>query len=178
MKIHFLDSKAQEIINENNYPEKEADKIIAYSPDSIADDPGDVFAWLCDNINKEIEFIKTPYLNTSNLRRITNSFANTENINLSSMIVDEFLEALYSTKEGDSVVKRHIVLKARAEGKVAGVAKGSKLSTKKSREMKLKIKEKSKFFDGDMNNNQLRKELGISINTLKKYIKEMKILNH
>lgn len=62
---------------------------------------------------------------------------------------------------------------AAAEGKRVGTPKGSKLTTKKSVEMKKIIQEKSKYFNGSINDQDLIKITGLAPNTFYKYKKEL-----
>jgi len=69
--------------------------------------------------------------------------------------------------------RRHMVT-ARVNGNRVGLKKGTKLITKKSIEMKSRIKELSKDFDGDMDDEKIIEELGIARNTYYKYKRELK----
>ena len=69
--------------------------------------------------------------------------------------------------------RKHIVT-ARLNGKKVGIKKGTKLVTKKSIEMKEKIKELSKDFDGSLNDDAIMKKLKISRNSYYKYKKQIK----
>ena len=62
---------------------------------------------------------------------------------------------------------------AQIEGKRVGTPKGSKLTTKKSIEMKQLIQEKSKYFNGTINDRDLIKITGLSPNTFYKYKREL-----
>lgn len=63
--------------------------------------------------------------------------------------------------------------KAKENGKRVGIPKGTKLTTKKSIEMKEKIKELNYNFNGSMSNEDTYKFLGISRNTFYKYRQEI-----
>ena len=71
------------------------------------------------------------------------------------------------TKEGLKTAVRH--------GKKPGLAKGSKLITKKSVQAKEYIKKHSKSFGGELNNEQCWKLAGISKDTFYKYKKELEL---
>ena len=74
----------------------------------------------------------------------------------------------------DYAYRRQHVVTAAKNGHPLGNKKGVKLTTKKSVEMKEKIKEMCKEFDGDMQDIDVRTKLGISKNTYFKYKKEIK----
>ena len=65
------------------------------------------------------------------------------------------------------------VRKAQAQGKRVGREQGAKVITKKSLEMKARIKELSKDFDGTNTDKDVLKILGISRNTFYKYKREL-----
>lgn len=69
--------------------------------------------------------------------------------------------------------KKHMIT-AKANGNKVGIKKGTKLITKKSVEMKEKIKKLSKDFDGDKADEELIKELGIARNSYYRYKKDLK----
>lgn len=75
------------------------------------------------------------------------------------------LEGKYSRKH---------VLTAEINGNKVGIKKGTKLTTKKSVEMKSKISELSKDFSGEYSDEDLISMLGISRNTFYKYKKELR----
>ena len=54
-----------------------------------------------------------------------------------------------------------------------GTPKGAKLTTKKSVEMKKLIQEKSKYFNGSINDKDLIKITGLTPNTFYKYKREL-----
>lgn len=173
MKTCFLDKKSQEILGEENYPIEEADRIVAMNPETINNDMGEVFVYLCTNINNRIEFIETPYLNTERIMQYTDEAENTPGINLYPIMTDILLDAYTLTKEGKTTVRSHIIRKAASDGKRIGTEKGAHFVTEKSLKIKPIIMEKSKHFNGTMNDKTLRAELGISINTLRRYIKQL-----
>lgn len=70
--------------------------------------------------------------------------------------------------------RRKHVITAQSNGNKIGIKKGTKLTTKKSVEMKAKIKELSRDFNGKLNDEELMRELGISRNTYYKYKKEIR----
>ena len=64
---------------------------------------------------------------------------------------------------------------ARLNGKQIGLPQGTKLITKKSIEMKDRIKKMSKDFEGDMTDVEIIKILKLSRNTYYKYKRELKV---
>lgn len=80
----------------------------------------------------------------------------------------EVLDLRQRTKEGLQVKK--------AEGKILGRRIGSKIETKKSKEMKVKIRMLSKNFDGNLKDIDVMNLLKLRRNTYYKYKKEMKNL--
>lgn len=69
------------------------------------------------------------------------------------------------TKEGMKVAK--------AKGNIAGRREGVTITTKKSLDMKVKIKKLSKDFDGNLKDTEVMELLGIARNTYYKYKKEL-----
>lgn len=66
------------------------------------------------------------------------------------------------------------IAKARTEGKQIGRAEGSKIETKKSKDMKQKILKLSKDFDGALRDIECMQLLKIARNTFYKYKRELK----
>ncbi len=66
------------------------------------------------------------------------------------------------------------IAKARTEGKQIGRAEGSKIETKKSKDMKQKILKLSKDFDGTLKDIECMQLLKIARNTFYKYKRELK----
>ena len=64
---------------------------------------------------------------------------------------------------------------ARLNGKQIGRADGTTLETKKSVEMKEKIRKMAKSFDGNMTDKEVIETLKIARNTYFKYKKQMKV---
>lgn len=69
--------------------------------------------------------------------------------------------------------RKHMVT-AISNGNRVGIKKGTKLTTKKSLEMKARIRELSKDFEGNMDDDKVLEELKIARNTYYKYKKELK----
>ena len=78
-------------------------------------------------------------------------------------------------KEVDDLHKRTSegIETARRAGKQIGQKEGAKLTTKKSIEMKAKIRKMAKSFDGNMSDLEVIETLGIARNTYYKYKKEL-----
>ena len=70
---------------------------------------------------------------------------------------------------------REGVLKAQAEGKRVGRAEGAHVETKKAKECKPQILKHSRSFGGTLNDEELKKMLGISYGSLYKYKRELKM---
>lgn len=73
----------------------------------------------------------------------------------------------------EKYAKKHVVTAA-SNGKRVGIKKGTKLTTKKSVEMKSKIKALSKDFNGKMHDEELMEHLGIARNSYYKYKKALR----
>ena len=70
--------------------------------------------------------------------------------------------------------RRKHVITAMTNGNKVGIKKGTKLTTKKSVQMKEEIRKLSKDFEGTLNDEELMKNLGISRNSFYKYKKEIR----
>ena len=91
-----------------------------------------------------------------------------DNIEVEGVVV----EALPNANFRVEVAGGHKVM-AQISGKRVGTPKGSKLTTKKSVEMKKLIQEKSKYFNGSINDKDLIKITGLTPNTFYKYKREL-----
>lgn len=69
--------------------------------------------------------------------------------------------------------KKHAIT-AEANGNRIGIKKGTKLTTRKSVEMKKKIRELSRDFNGELTDEKLLKELKIARNSFYKYKRELR----
>lgn len=135
-------------------------------------------------------FLKEPYINTEvyqeQLKANDNIKAN--DIDLNDTIlkgVREYLKRLatkqiriafeQSQKEVDDLKQRtkEGLKLAKANGSQVGRAKGDTFETKKSIEMKEKIKKLSKDFNGTLKDTEIMELLGIARNTYYKYKREM-----
>lgn len=175
MKTCFLDKKSQEIYGDkNNYPLKEAERVVAMNPKSISNDADEVFMFLLSITDKVIEFVETPYLNSEAILYYVAEAKETPAQEMPPIILDMLLDVYYLSSSAVSRIRSYNTKKAYRSGIKMGVPAGTRLVTEKSKRMKPLILERSKHFYGFMNNAQLAKDLGISVNTLKKYIRELK----
>lgn len=147
------------------------------------------------NMGVDLEFDKEPHINTEAFKKalenqiqIELSTGNKATDNLISTIIDalnkytmelakqqiriafeqsekEVLDLRQRTREG--------IETARLNGKQIGQKCGAKLTTKKSVEMKGKIRKMSKFFEGNMRDEEVISILGLARNTFYKYKKEL-----
>ena len=77
-------------------------------------------------------------------------------------------------KDIEMKYRRKHVITAMNNGNRVGIKKGTKLTTKKSVQMKEEIRRQSKDFEGTLNDEELMKNLGISRNSFYKYKKEIR----
>lgn len=141
------------------------------------------------NKGVNLVFIKEPHINTATYKKALEQNIGMTGTNVDYILdgVNKFLMALAKeqielafktaqsevdflhqrTSEG---VQRAILNGAKCGGLTT---KGTKLTTKKSIEMKAKIRKLSKDFDGTNNDTEVMKILGIARNTYYKYKKEM-----
>lgn len=137
----------------------------------------------------ELIFIKEPHINTATYK---NALQN--NICLTGTDVDYILEGInkylmtlareqiqiafdQAEKEVEDLHQRtrEGIETARWNGKQIGRVAGSKVVTKKSVEMKDRIRKMSKTFEGNMSDREIMEILNISRNTYYKYKKQMKL---
>lgn len=136
----------------------------------------------------ELVFLKEPMINTKTYKNaLENNIAMTgtdvdyildgvnkylmalakEQIRLAFSQAEKEVEDLHQrTREG--------IETARLNGKQIGLAKGTRLVTKKSIEAKKKIKKYSRHFDGNLSDIDCMKLVGVSKNTFYKYKMEIK----
>ncbi len=139
-----------------------------------------------DDIN--LVFLKEPQINTDTYKNAIKG-----SIEMTGTIADYILEGVnkyllalareqiriafeQSEKEVEDLHQRtrEGIETARLNGKQIGLAKGTKLVTKKSRVAKKVIKEHSKKFGGSLNDEECRKLAGVSRNSFYKYKLELK----
>jgi DNA invertase Pin-like site-specific DNA recombinase len=138
------------------------------------------------NKGVELVFLKESTLNTENFRQtqqiacvgneIADMYIETTNKVLMILARQQIIKAFESAQsEVDFLHQRtkEGIAQARLAGKQIGNVKGQKYTTKKSLEMKNRIKELSKDFAGHNNDIEVMKILGIAKNTYYKYKREL-----
>lgn len=130
-------------------------------------------------------FIKEPTINTDNYKSTvqiamtgTDADVILEGVNKYLMILAEKqIRAAFeqAQKEVDDLHERTSegMKTAKDKGKQIGAVEGKKLVTKKSKEMKDKIKKMAKAFDGNMTDGEVIETLKIARNTYYKYKREL-----
>lgn len=146
------------------------------------------------NIN--LVFLKEPYINTDvykkaleNQIKVNSNTGNAATDNFINSIIEalnkytielatEQIRQVFAQaqKEVDDLHQRTAegVLTAKLNGKQIGRAEGSKVTTKKSIEMKEKIQKMAKDFGGNMTDKEVIETLKIARNTYFKYKRELK----
>lgn len=168
---------------------KTGDTIIFDSVSRMSRDAEEGFALYQELYNKGVEliFLKEPHINT-----LTYKNALQNNLRLTGTNVDYILEGInkylmalakeqirIAFDQAEKEVKdlhqrtREGIETARLNGKQIGRAEGSRVITKKSVEMKERIRKMSKNFEGNMSDKEILEILNISRNTFYKYKKEM-----
>lgn len=168
---------------------KTGDTIIFDSVSRMSRDAEEGFALYQELYNKGVEliFLKEPHINTSTYK---NALQN--NLRLTGTNVDYILEGInkylmalakeqirIAFDQAEKEVKdlhqrtREGIETARLNGKQIGRAEGSRVITKKSVEMKERIRKLSRDFDGNMSDKEILEILNISRNTYYKYKKEI-----
>ena len=148
------------------------------------------------NRGVELVFLKEPTINTSVYKQALESQINVD-IKTGNKATDEFTEDLIKAlnkllmniafeqirkcfeqaeKEVEDLHQRtrEGLLTAKLNGKRVGTPKGTKLVTKKSKETKALIIKYCKDFDGELNDTDTRKLVGVAKNTYFKYKREIK----
>ena len=168
---------------------KAGDTIIFDSVSRMSRNAEEGFRLYEELYNKGVEllFIREPHINTSTYKKALQN-----NINLTGTSVDyiikgvnKYLMALAKEQiriafnQAEKEVKdlhqrtREGIETARLNGKQIGRVSGSKVVTKKSVEMKDRIRKMSKTFDGNMSDREILEILNLSRNTYYKYKKEI-----
>ena len=146
------------------------------------------------NLGVELIFLKTPHINSETYKAALNNqleiatlddAATNELVQGIAGAINRYIMALasqqiflaFQTAEAEVEYLHQRVSEgvrlAALEGKQIGSIKGSKKTTKKSVEMKKLIQEKSKYFNGSINDQDLIKITGLSANTFYKYKREL-----
>ena len=166
------------------------DTIVFDSVSRMSRNAEEGFALYEDLFNRGINivFLKEHHIDTATYQKATES-----NIELTGTNVDFIIEGInkymlalakeqiklafeQAEKEVEDLHQRtrEGIETARLNGKQIGQRAGAKLTTKKSIEMKDKIKKMAKDFDGNMTDTEVMQTLKLARNTYYKYKKEMK----
>ena len=173
------------------------DKVVFDSVSRMARNAEEGFALYQDLFDRGVElvFLKEPYVNTSVYREAAQRRIEAI-VTTGNKAMDEFAQAIIEAvnkllldiarqqvtaafeqaqKEVDDIHQRtkEGIETARLNGKQIGQKQGAHLTTKKSVEMKEKIRQYSKYFDGSLSDADCIKLLGIARNTFYKYKAEM-----
>lgn len=146
------------------------------------------------NLGVELVFLKTPHINTETYKAalenqlevatledaatndLVQGIAQAINKYIMALAKQQIFLAFQSAEAEVNYLHQRVsegVRLAQIEGKRIGTPKGSKMITKKSIEMKKLIQEKSKYFNGTINDQDLIKITGLSANTFYKYKREL-----
>jgi DNA invertase Pin-like site-specific DNA recombinase len=146
------------------------------------------------NLGVELVFLKTPHINSETYKAALNNqleiaaledaatnelvqgIAGAINRYIMALAKQQIFLAFQSAEAEVEYLHQRVsegVRIAQAEGKRIGTPKGSRLTTKKSIEMKKLIQEKSKYFNGSINDQDLIKICGLAPNTFYKYKREL-----
>lgn len=168
-EITYIDSKPWTVADMF----EEGDILICNSVDELTDTESDInniVKEYMDLLNKKIELIfdKSTQCNSIFIKTLIEKNEDFEQVLrkcIANYMNQHDIEVKYS--------KKHVIT-AKTNGNKVGIKKGTKLVTKKSLEMRCKIKTMCKDFDGDTSDEDLIKELGISRNSYYKYKKLLK----
>lgn len=169
---------------------KTNDTVVFDSVSRMSRNAEEGFALYEDLFNRGINivFLKEHHIDTATYQKATES-----NIELTGTNVDFIIEGInkymlalakeqiklafeQAEKEVEDLHQRtrEGIETARLNGKQIGQRAGAKLTTKKSIEMKDKIRKMAKDFDGNMTDTEVMQTLKLARNTYYKYKKEMK----
>lgn len=132
-------------------------------------------------------FLKEPHINTDTYKKAIDVQIQMTGTNADIILqaIKEYLMTLakeqirLAFEQSEKEVKdlqqrtREGIETARLAGKQIGQKQGAKLTTKKSKEMKLKIVKMAKSFEGNMTDAEVLDILGLARNTYYKYKKEL-----
>lgn len=140
------------------------------------------------NRGVDLEFIKEPHINTTTFKMalgnkiketgniIADKYINTTN-EVIELIAEQQIRIAFEQSEKEVMDLRQRTKEgmktARDNGKVPGISKGTKLTTKKSIEAKEQIRKHSRDFGGSLKDSEVMKLIGISRNSYYKYKKEL-----
>lgn len=168
---------------------KTGDTIIFDSVSRMSRDAEEGFALYQELYNKGVEliFLKEPHINTLTYKNALQNNLRFTGTNVDYILegINKYLMALAKKQiriafdQAEKEVKdlhqrtREGIETARLNGKQIGRAEGSRVITKKSVEMKERIRKLSRDFDGNMSDKEILELLSISRNTFYKYKREM-----
>lgn len=169
---------------------KPGDTIVFDSVSRMSRNATEGFDLYEDLYNKGIElvFLKEPHINTSTYKKALDNNLQMTGTNVDFILegVNKYLLALakeqiklafeQAQKEVDDLRQRtkEGIETARINGKQIGQVKGTKWTTKKSKEAKKEIIKYSKEFEGNLKDSEVMKLTGLARNTYYKYKKELK----
>lgn len=146
------------------------------------------------NLGVELVFLKAPHINSETYKaalqnqlevaaleddatnELVQGIAKAVNTYIIALAKKQIYLAFQSAEEEVEFLHQRVsegVRLAQADGKRVGTPKGSSLTTKKSIEMKKIILEKSKYFKGTINDQDLIKITGLAPNTFYKYKRQL-----
>ena len=168
---------------------KSGDTIVFDSVSRLSGNAEEGFAAYQELYNRGVNliFLKEPHINTETYKKALDSLIQLTGTEIDYILagVNKYLLSLareqirlafiQSEKEVEDLHQRtqEGIETARLNGKQIGRARGSKIITKKSLEMKERIRKMSKSFDGNMSDRETLEILNLSRNTYYKYKKEI-----
>jgi len=168
---------------------KSGDTIVFDSVSRLSGNAEEGFAAYQELYNRGVNliFLKEPHINTETYKKALDSLIQLTGTEIDYILagVNKYLLSLareqirlafiQSEKEVEDLHQRtqEGIETARLNGKQIGRARGSKIITKKSLEMKERIRKMSKSFDGNMSDREILEILNLSRNTYYKYKKEI-----
>ena len=171
---------------------KAGDTIIFDSVSRMSRNEEEGFSLYEELFNKGIEliFLKEPHINTSTYKKALQNNVSMTGTNVDYILegVNKYLLALAKEQIRIAFVQsekevmdlhqrtREGIETARRAGKQIGQKQGVKLTTKKSIEMKDKIRKMARDFEGNMSDKEVIEILKIARNTYFKYKREMKAI--
>lgn len=161
------------------------DSVSRLSRDSLAG--FELYQKLYFDMGVSLVFLKEPHINTETYQKAIDVQIQMTGTNADIILqaIKEYLLTLakeqirlafeQSEKEVQDLRQRtrEGIETARLHGKQIGQKQGAKLTTKKSKEMKLKIVKMAKSFEGNMTDAEVLDILGLARNTYYKYKKEL-----
>ena len=155
---------------------EKGDILICYGVDELSETAdinesyGDIAKDYMDLYNKGIElmFEMSPQCNSVHVKSIVGYEQSFEAI-LRKCILTYALQ-----KQAEARYSRRRIITAQQNGSRIGRKKGETFTTKKSIEMKARIKELSKDFDGTLSDEEVFTTIGLSRNSYYKYKKELR----